>query len=109
MVIFGIPLATICKIATGVGNALSVAAVLVTPYLSKKNTTQQTRCNIVATYDDAVMAIMESGMISNDMAKAVMLVPKDGTSALYKAIINVIESSMLSNDKIETIKHICKN
>lgn len=109
MGIFGLPLSTIGKIAAGIGNTLSFAAVLVMPLISKKDGKQHIHHNIVATYDDAVMAIMQSSMLSSDRSKAVTLVPKDATSTLYKAIINVIESDMLSSDKIETIQHICEN
>jgi hypothetical protein len=108
MRLFGIPLRTFGKIATGVGNVLSFA-VFVLPYLTKKNTTEEVHCNFVVTYDDVILAIVNSSMLSNDMNKAVTLIPKEGNTALYKAIINVINSNMLSGDKFETIKHICKN
>lgn len=109
MALFGIPLRTIGRIATGVGNVLSFAAVLVVPLLSKKDTIHEVRYNTVATYDDVIMAIMNSNMLSSDMSRATAVVPKDGDSTLYKAMINVINSNMLPSDKIDTIKHICKN
>lgn len=108
MGLFGIPLRTVGKIATGVANVLSFAAVFVTPMLSKKGTTENVRYGTIATYDDVVMAVMKSNMLSKDMTRAIELIPKEGASTLYKAIINVINSNMLSGDKIETIKHICK-
>lgn len=108
MRIFGLPLGTIGKNATGVGNVLSFAAMIVVPMLSKKDVVTNVQYSIVATYDDVVMAIMNSSMLSKDMTKAIALIPREGTSTIYKAIINVIDSNMLSGDKVETIKHICK-
>ena len=108
MRIFGLPLGTIGKIATGVGNVLSFAAMIVVPMLSKKDTIENIHYSVVVSYDDVVMEIMNSSMVSKDKSKAIALIPKEGKSTLYKAIVNVIDSSMLSEDKIETIKHICK-
>lgn len=60
-------------------------------------------------YDDAVRAIMNSHMWSEDKSKAVALLRKDGSSDFYKAIIDVSNSSMWSNDKFETIQNMCSN
>lgn len=108
MRIFGTSLRTVGKIATGLGNVLSFA-VCVLPYLSKKDIIHEVRYNTIATYDDVILAITNSSMLSSDITKAVTLIPKDGNSTLYKAIINVINSNMLSDDKVETIKRICKD
>lgn len=108
MRIFGLPLGTIGKIATGVGNVLSFAAMIVVPMLSKKDVVSDVEYSVVTTYDDVVMAIINSSMLSKDMTRAIAILPMDGTSTIYKAIINVIDSNMLSGDKVETIKHICK-
>ena len=60
-------------------------------------------------YDDAIRAIMNSRMWSEDKSKAVSLLRKDGSSEFCKAIIDVANSSMWSNDKIETIQNMCNN
>lgn len=109
MRIFGLPLGTIGKIATGVGNVLSFAAMIVLPLISKKDATVGACCNNDETYDSVIMEIMNSSMLSNDKTKAVKLIPKDGDGTLYKAITNVITSNMLSNDKIKVIECICDN
>lgn len=60
-------------------------------------------------YDDAVRAIMNSSMWSEDKSKAVAMLRIDGGSEFYKAIIDIAKSSMWSNDKLKTIQDMCKN
>lgn len=68
------------------------------------------RYNIgVVKYDDAVRAIMNSSMWSEDKSKAVALLRKDGGSGFYKAVVNVVQSSMWSKDKLKTIQDMCKD
>ena len=56
-------------------------------------------------YDDAVKAIMESGMYSHDKANAVAALKRYGTSEFYRAIIHIAkDDSMYSHDKIDMIK-----
>ena len=107
MRLLALSLGTIGAIATGVGNALSVVSVFALPHLSKKDTRKNVHNN--TSYDDVIMAITQSGMLSSDKTTVVALIPKHSRSTLYKAMINVIESDMLMSDKIETIQHICKN
>lgn len=98
---------TVGNIVKSVGNVLAFGAMFVLPYLSKKDTTPLITKNNIATYDDVIMTIMDSSMLSSDMAKAATMIPKHANSTLYNAVINVINSNMLSSDKIETIKNIC--
>lgn len=60
-------------------------------------------------YDDAVRAIMNSSMWSENKSKAVSMLRVDGGSDFYKAIIDVVKSSMWSEDKLKTIEDMCKN
>lgn len=60
-------------------------------------------------YDDAVRAIMNSGMWSSDKSKAVTLLREDCSSEFYKAVIDIVRSSMWSEDKFKTIQNMCKN
>lgn len=62
-----------------------------------------------AGYDDAVRAIMNSGMWSTDKSKAVTLLKEDKSSEFYKAVIDIVRSSMWSEDKLKTIQSMCKN
>lgn len=58
-----------------------------------------------AGYDDAVGAIMNSGMFSHDKREAVSALKRYGTQEFYKAIVHIAEdSSMYSHDKVEMIK-----
>ena len=59
----------------------------------------------LATYDDAVKAIMDSSMFSHDKADAVAVLSRYESSTFYKAIVHVAkDSSMFSHDKVEMIK-----
>ena len=58
-------------------------------------------------YDDAVRAITNSSMWSEDKSKAVAMLGADGGSNFYKAVIDVVKSSMWSEDKLKTIQDMC--
>lgn len=60
-------------------------------------------------YSDVFSAIMSSDMMSSYKKEAASLLPKDGDSELYKAVIHVLRSDMMSSSKLETIKSICEN
>ena len=63
-----------------------------------------------ARYDDAVKAIMDSGMFSHDKADAVEALKRYGTTEFYKAIIHIAEDdSMFSHDKSDMIKALSEN
>lgn len=57
-------------------------------------------------YDDAVSAIMDSGMFSNDKAGAVTALKKYASDEYYKAVISIAESGMFSDEKLNTIRNI---
>ena len=59
-------------------------------------------------YSDAVVAINNSSMWSDDKAEVISVLPMDQNSDFYKAVIGVVESSMWSDDKVETIVNMCK-
>ena len=59
-------------------------------------------------YSDVFSAIMDSDMLSSNKKEAAAILPKDGDSELYKAILYVLGSDMLSSTKLETIRSICE-
>lgn len=60
-----------------------------------------------AHYDDAVRAIMKSGMFSHDKADAVAALKRYGGTEFYRAIIHIAEDdSMFSHDKANMIKEL---
>lgn len=60
-----------------------------------------------ASYSDAVLAIMESSMVSSYKDEAVAVLSKDCDSEFYKAIIHIIDSDMMSSYKVDAIKKLC--
>lgn len=61
-----------------------------------------------ASYSDAVGAILDSGMLGSYKDEAVSLLPKDGDSEFYKAIISIVNSNILGSYKVDTIKKLCE-
>ena len=58
-----------------------------------------------AYYDDAVKAIMGSGMYSHDKAAAIESLKRYGGSEFYRAIVHIAnDDSMFSHDKVNMIK-----
>lgn len=62
----------------------------------------------IYSYNDAVVAIMESSLWSDYKAKAVAALPLGARPELYEAVIGVCRSSMFSDDKLDTILRMCK-
>ena len=63
-----------------------------------------------AGYDDAIGAIMKSGMYSHDKAHAAAALKRNGNSAFYKAIIHIAkDSSMYSHDKVNMIRELSQD
>lgn len=62
----------------------------------------------VYSYNDAVVAIMESSLWSDYKAKAVAALPLYARPELYEAVVGVVKSSMFSDDKLNTILKMCK-
>ena len=56
-----------------------------------------------ASYNDAVSAILNSGMWAEDKSKAVSELKMDMRPEVYKAVIEVAKTSMFSEDKRNTI------
>lgn len=64
----------------------------------------------IVAYDDAVNAIMKSGMFSHDKAGAVAALKRNGNSAFYKAIVHIAEDdSMFSHDKANMIEELSRD
>lgn len=64
----------------------------------------------IAGYDDAVGAIMKSGMYSHDKAHATAALKQNGNSEFYRAIIHIAkDSSMYSHDKVDMIKSLSQD
>lgn len=55
-------------------------------------------------YDDAVRAILKSGMFSDAKQRTIYALKTDGNSEYYRSVIYVVESSMFSDAKVETIE-----
>lgn len=63
-----------------------------------------------AGYDDAIGAIMRSGMYSHDKANAAAALKRNGSSSFYKAIIHIAkDSSMYSHDKVDMIRELSQD
>ena len=61
-------------------------------------------------YNEAVKAIMDSGMYSHDKCDAVSTLKRDGDCELYKAIIHIVKDSRLySHDKLKMVKELCQD
>lgn len=64
----------------------------------------------IASYSDAVGAIMDSGMFSHDKSEAVEVLSRYESSEYYGAIVRIAkDSSMFSHDKVKMIKHLSEN
>ena len=90
-------------IAELVGGAISYGLVVAAYGKIVKNITAVPESSF-AGYDDAIGAIMKSGMYSHDKARAAAALKRNGNSAFYKAIIHIAkDSSMYSHDKVDMI------
>lgn len=89
----------------------SVAYVLISAASAKMVSQFADSCiDNVAAYDDAVNAIMKSGMYSHDKASAVAALTRNGNSAFYEAIIHIAkDTSMYSHDKVNMIKELSQD
>jgi hypothetical protein len=64
----------------------------------------------LAGYDDAIGAIMKSGMYSHDKAHAAAALKRNGNSEFYRAIIFIAkDSSMYSHDKVNMIRELSQD
>lgn len=61
-------------------------------------------------YDDAIGAIMKSGMYSHDKADAAAALKRNGSSTFYKAIVHIAkDTSMYSHDKVDMIRELSQD
>ena len=66
--------------------------------------------SVIAGYDDAISAIMKSGMFSHDKADAAAVLKRDGNAEFYRAIIHIAEDDdVFSHDKASMIKALSEN
>lgn len=90
----------------GFETAIPILEVVIVKTLLSDNKTTVVRYYGEVKYDDAIKAIMESGMFSSDKTKAIETLKMDGTSELYSGVINIVNSNMFSSDKLKSIKHM---
>lgn len=81
-----------------------VSPVVVTGLLLSK----PSKYKCIHSYGDAVAAIMNSTMWSDDKNEAVSALPVYATPGFYDAIITIANSTMFSDDKLDSILKICK-
>lgn len=97
---------TIKNIGTGICTALAFVGLVIVgmtdDFVSYNNSN---RCK----YSDAIKAITESDMWSNDKATAIQNLPSDKDEGFYKAIIAIVNSNMWSSEKVEAIESIISN
>lgn len=62
----------------------------------------------IYSYNDAVVAIMNSSLWSDYKSKAVAAMPLYAKPELYEAVIGVAKSNMFSDDKLDLILRMCK-
>lgn len=71
------------------------------------DTTETVRYYGEADYGDAVKGVMDSKMSGYYKDAVMCVLPKDGTSELYKAVIAIANSNGSDYYKAESIKHVC--
>ena len=99
-----------------VGNAVKRGMVVVGPILGAALLNERTvkklydefRYSGKVTYDDAVSAILNSGMYSSDKVKAANILNVGEDTTYYKAAIAVVRSSAYSGDKLEMLENLKK-
>ena len=97
---------TVKGIAELAGSMLAYGLVLVASNKLMEQLTEVPESSF-AGYDDAVGAIMKSGMYSHDKAHAIEALKNNGSSAFYKAIIHIAkDSGMYSHDKVNMIREL---
>ena len=100
---------TVKNLAEMVGGAVSYV-LLVATYRKIMEDMLYNPNSVSAHYDDAVKAIMDSGMYSHDKADAVAALKRYGTTEFYRAIVHIAEDdNMFSHDKANMIKALSEN
>ena len=78
---------------------------LVTAYRKIGESPSVTSDRVSARYDEAVGAIMSSGMYSHDKVAAITALKRNAGAEFYGAIIHIAEDDcMYSHDKVDMIK-----
>lgn len=104
-----IDLKPVKDIAELVGGAISYVLILAAYGKFMERITEVPESSF-AGYDDAIGAIMKSGMYSHDKARAAAALKRNGSSAFYKAIIHIArDSSMYSHDKVDMIRELSQD
>lgn len=92
-------------------NVLGTVALLtsevIVPCIKKRASKENTKSNVDVSYDDVIGAIMNSNMLSDNKVKVTAIIPRNGDTELFKAIIQIVNSDMNSANIIEAIKCIC--
>lgn len=94
------------KIAKGGFSVISFVAMGILSNLSADDVKTIIRRGKV-TYDDAIGAIMTSNLFNVDKRKAIEILPHDGETEMYKAVIQVVKSNLFSEEKVAAIKSVC--
>ena len=61
----------------------------------------------IVTYNDAMNAVMNSSLWSEDKVKVIDVLKPNYKPELYEAVIGVLESSLWGEDKVEVIVKMC--
>lgn len=67
----------------------------------------KTRCNVV-TYNDAVNAVLDADMYSDDKVEILVALKENDKPEIYQAVINTVNSVMCSEDKVKIILNMCE-
>ena len=95
-------LKSVGSVALGVFEILSTVVVAGLIVTGKKGVKQ------VVTYNDAVNAVMNSGLWSDNKVEIIHALKPNFEPEVYEAVVAVINSSMWFDDKTETIIRMCK-
>ena len=106
---------TIFKLSTGVfGTAIKILGTValltsevVVPYINRRITKNITEPDKHVTYDSVIGTVMNSSMLSDYKLKVIAIIPKDGDSETFKAIIQIVDSDMNSAKILEAVKYVC--
>lgn len=98
---------TVGKYAVGIGKSVACGLLVASPFIRDVIVSAK-RNGVIANYGEAVNAIMESGMWSDDKQEAISVLKRYETNDFYRAVISIVNSNMWSSDKLEAIKGLCE-
>jgi hypothetical protein len=61
----------------------------------------------IVTYNDAMKAVMNSSLWSEDKVKVIDVLKPNYKPELYEAVVGVLESSLWGEDKVDVIVKMC--